>query len=83
MARKQVVELSIEPGLEERLNRLEEIVGALEREDLELEQALQLFEEGVAHMRGAREVLRQAELRIERLLEDVGGVVLEAAPRNE
>ena len=80
---RPVSEQGIEPGLEARLNRLEDIVEALEREDLELDEALRLFEEGVAHMRGAREVLRQAELRIERLLEDVGGVVLlEPAPRS-
>ena len=57
------------PTLEERLDRLDQIVHALEREDLELEQAMKLFEEGIGHLRHAQDLLNQAELRIERLLE--------------
>ena len=56
-------------SLETRLDRLDEIVRSLEREDLELEQALKLFEEGIAHLRHAQELLTDAELRIERLVE--------------
>ena len=43
-----------EPGLEGRLRRLEQIVSALEADDLELERALALFEEGVAPRAGSR-----------------------------
>ena len=57
------------PSLEQRLDRLDEIVHSLEREDLELEQAMRLFEEGITHLRHAQELLNNAELRIERLLE--------------
>ena len=64
--------------LDRRLDRLEEIVDALDRPDLELEDAMRLFEEGVAHLRVARELLRVTELRVERLLEDgEGGAVTE------
>ena len=55
--------------LEQRLDRLDQIVHALERDDLELEQAMKLFEEGVGHLRHAQELLNNAELRIERLLD--------------
>jgi exodeoxyribonuclease VII small subunit len=55
-------------GLETRLHRLDEIVAALEREDLELDEALKLFEEGVAHLRAAQAVLNTAELHVERLI---------------
>jgi exodeoxyribonuclease VII small subunit len=55
--------------LEQRLDRLDEIVHALERDDLELEQAMKLFEEGITHLRHAQELLSNAELRIERLLD--------------
>ncbi len=58
--------------LEARLVRLEAIVDALERDELELEAALALFEEGVGHLRGAREILKQTELRVEKLLADAG-----------
>jgi exodeoxyribonuclease VII small subunit len=57
-----------EPTLEGRLRRLEEIVGQLEAEDLDLERALALFEEGVAHVREAETALSAAELRVEEVL---------------
>lgn len=57
------------PSLEQRLDRIDEIVRALEREELDLEAAMALFEEGVAHLRLAQELLNNAELRIERLVE--------------
>ncbi len=56
-------------GLEAHLSRLEEIVDALEGDDLELEAALELFEEGIGHLRGARTILEATELRVEELLE--------------
>ena len=55
-------------SLETRLQRLEEIVRSLEADELELERALALFEEGVEHIRSAEETLRTAELRVEELL---------------
>ncbi|HUF12119.1 MAG TPA: exodeoxyribonuclease VII small subunit [Longimicrobiales bacterium] len=62
--------------LDRRLDRLEEIVDALDRPDLELEDAMRLFEEGVSHLRVARELLRTTELRVERLLDDGSGGAL-------
>ncbi len=65
-------------GLDRRLTRLEEIVARLEGSDLDLEEALALFEEGVAHLREARTIMREAELRVHRLLaDDTGESVLE------
>jgi len=58
--------------LESRLRRLEAIVGQLETEELELDRALALFEEGVAHVREAEKVLAAAELRVEELLGENG-----------
>ena len=55
-------------SLEARLKRLEEIVRSLEGDDLELEGALSLFEEGVEHVRGAEDILKNAELKVEELL---------------
>jgi exodeoxyribonuclease VII small subunit len=57
------------PSLEQRLDRLDQIVQSLERDDLDLEQAMKLFEEGIAHLRHAQELLNNAELRIERLID--------------
>ena len=72
-----------ERGLEARLERLESIVEALEREDLDLDVALELFEEGVGHLRAAREVLSQTELRIEHLLDEVSDAEEAAAPERD
>lgn len=55
------------------LTRLEEIVRRLEAEDLELDAALALFEEGVARLRAARERLTGAELQVQKVLEEAGG----------
>jgi exodeoxyribonuclease VII small subunit len=57
-------------SLDERLSRLERIVRELERDDQQLDDALRLFEEGVEHVRAAREALSQSELRIENLVSD-------------
>ena len=56
------------PSLEARLGRLEEIVGQLETDELELDRALALFEEGVTHVKEAESALAAAELRVEELL---------------
>jgi exodeoxyribonuclease VII small subunit len=59
--------------LASELTRLEEIVRKLEAEDLELDEALRLFEEGVARLRAARERLSAAELKVQAVLEEAGG----------
>lgn len=57
------------PGLNEQLERLEAIVRRLESEDLSLDDALALFEEGVERLRTAREQLAQTELKVRKVLE--------------
>ena len=57
------------PGFSEQLERLEAIVRRLEAEDLSLDDALKLFEEGVERLRVAREQLAQAELKVKKVLE--------------
>ncbi len=55
------------------LTRLEEIVRRLEADDVELDSALGLFEEGVARLRAARERLAAADLKVQAVLEEAGG----------
>ncbi len=52
-----------------QLGRLEAIVRQLESEDLDLDEALKLFEEGIERLRVAREQLSQAELKVKKVLE--------------
>jgi exodeoxyribonuclease VII small subunit len=55
------------------LSRLEEIVRRLEADDVELDAALALFEEGVSRLRAAREHLDAAEVKVQSVLEQAGG----------
>ena len=57
-------------SLETRIKRLEEIMTQLEADEVPLENALKLFEEGVGHVRAAETILAETELRVEELLSD-------------
>lgn len=59
-----------ELNLEGRIGRLEEILTALESDELELDRSLELFEEGVTHIRAAEKRLAEAALRVEEVLAD-------------
>ena len=56
-----------------QLDRLEEIVRQLEGQDLDLDAALKLFEEGVERLREARERLAAAETQVKQVLTDHAG----------
>lgn len=58
---------------EQSLNRLEEIVRDLERNELDLEQALRLFEEGISHLRTAGAALKTVDARVQQLVEAADG----------
>jgi exodeoxyribonuclease VII small subunit len=58
-------------SLEEALGRLDQITRSLEAGDTELHHSLTLYEEGIRLVRLAEEVIRSAELRIERLQAEV------------
>ena len=57
------------------LARREAIVGELDRDNVDLDRALALFEEGVRHLKQAKEQLTEAEGRVQRVLEDARGVL--------
>jgi exodeoxyribonuclease VII small subunit len=60
-------------SIADELARLEEIVRRLEADDVELDAALALFEEGVARLRVARDRLAAAELKVQAVLDEAGG----------
>lgn len=60
---------------EESLQRLEQIVGALEAGNLPLEESLKVFEEGIALARHCARYLEEAERRIEILARDDAGTM--------
>ncbi len=63
------------PSLADDLRELEEIVRRLEQEDVDLDLALQWFEEGVARLRRARERLAAADERVRAVLADADGAL--------
>lgn len=62
-------------SLAEELTRLEDIVRRLESDELDLDAALALFEEGVRRLRDARDRLAQAEVKVQSVLEEAGGAL--------
>ena len=58
---------------EETLDRLHAIVADLEGDDLQLDRALALFEEGVERLRAAAGELARAEARVQQLVETAEG----------
>ncbi len=62
---------------ENALSRLEAIVGQLEKGELPLEQALQLFEEGMNISRFCNDKLSEAERKVEILLKNKEGKLVE------
>ena len=70
------------PPFEARLARLEQIVGELDDEQVPLDHALALFEEGVRELKGAQAALAQAEATLKVLVEQAdGSFVLDDAER--
>jgi exodeoxyribonuclease VII small subunit len=67
-----------DPGFDQILARLREVVQRLESGELTLEQSLEVYEEGVALARKGQLLLANAEKRVEILVSASGGV--EVAP---
>jgi exodeoxyribonuclease VII small subunit len=70
-----------DPGFDQILARLREVVTRLESGELTLEQSLQVYEEGVALARKGQQLLAAAEKRVEILVSASSGI--EVAPFDE
>ncbi len=66
------------PTFEECLDRLEKIVGELEKGDVPLDRALELFDEGMKLSGSCRKELEEAEGKVEILLKRNGKLQAEA-----
>ena len=67
--------MSEKASFRDELSRLEAIVRKLEADDLDLDGALALFEEGVKRLQVARELLQQSELKVKRIVEAADGTL--------
>ena len=62
-------------SFESNLKRLEQIVGQLEGDRLDLSDSLKLFEEGIELLRSASEELNETEVRVKELVERADGAL--------
>jgi exodeoxyribonuclease VII small subunit len=60
-------------SFEQSINRLEEIVEALDGDELELARALELFQEGIEQLRLAGAELERVDAQVRRLVEQADG----------
>ncbi|HTY11679.1 MAG TPA: exodeoxyribonuclease VII small subunit [Bacteroidota bacterium] len=60
---------------EQSLDRLEKIVDSLERGETPLENAIELYEEGIALSKECMETLSKAELKIKKLSKDMNNKI--------
>jgi len=61
------------PTFEEKMQKLEQIVRALERGDAQLDESLKLFQEGTALVRDCAKLLDEAELQIKKVMTAADG----------
>jgi len=72
MNRKNTMSSAKKFNLEKSLADLEELVEELESGDLPLEKAMKKFEEGIKLTRGCQTALKEAEQKVEILLQSAG-----------
>ena len=68
---------------EENMQRLEQIVRAMERGDVALEESLKLFQEGTALVESCGKLLDDAELQVKKVVMAADGSPVEEALTNE
>lgn len=62
---------------EESMQRLEQIVRAMERGDVPLEESLKLFQEGTELVRSCNQLLENAQLQVKRIVTAADGTPVE------
>lgn len=65
------------PTFEENMQRLEQIVRAMERGDVPLEESLKLFQEGTELVRSCGKLLDEAQLQVKKIATAPDGTPVE------
>lgn len=68
---------------ESSMQRLEQIVRAMEKGDVELEESLKLFQEGTELIRNCGKLLENAELQVKKIMTAPDGTPVEEAFTDE
>ena len=67
---------------EQSMQRLEQIVRAMERGDVPLEESLKLFQEGTELVRSCGKILDEAQLQVSKIMTAADGTPVEEAFEN-
>ncbi len=67
------------PTFEENISRLEQIVRAMERGDVALEESLKLFQEGTELVRTCEKLLDEAQMQVNKITAGPDGAPVEEA----
>ena len=70
-------------SFEQNMQRLEQIVRAMERGDVSLEESLKLFQEGTELVQSCGKLLDEAELQVRKIISDENGLPAEEAFADE
>lgn len=70
-------------SFEENMQRLEQIVRAMERGDVALEESLKLFQEGTGLVQSCSKLLDEAELQVKKIMTAADGTPVEEAFADE
>ena len=73
----------MENKFEESISRLEQIVQALENGDIDLDESLKLFEEGIKLTKSCQKMLDDAEKKVSVLMADENGKIKKEEFNNE
>ena len=73
----------VKKTFEESMARLEQIVRAMERGDVALEESLKLFQEGTELVRNCQELLDDAKLQVKMIMTAPDGTPVEEDFRDE
>lgn len=68
---------------EESMQRLEQIVRAMERGDVALEESLKLFQEGTELVRNCQKLLDEAQMQVKKIMTAPDGSPMEEAFQDE
>lgn len=68
---------------EQSMARLEQIVRAMERGDVALEESLKLFQEGTELVRSCQKLLDDAQLQVKKIMPAADGTPVEEAFQDE
>ena len=69
--------MSEELSFEQKLQRLEQIVRAMERGDVPLDESMKLFQEGTELVRGCFKLLDEAQLKVNTILANAQGELVQ------